>query len=65
MHAFLVKILFIKWICPTVPCGLKEVARKVKHGTLATKEEMAYMEGYRTFRKTHFTLYETVPPCGN
>lgn len=47
---------------PTIPCSLKEVARKVKNGTLATKEEMAYMEGYRTFRKTHFTLYETISP---
>ncbi|HLP35182.1 MAG TPA: hypothetical protein VK133_04315 [Amoebophilaceae bacterium] len=47
---------------PTIPCGLKEMARKVKKGTLATKEEIAYMEGYRTFRKTHFTLYETIPP---
>jgi hypothetical protein len=47
---------------PTIPCGIKEMARKVKNGTLATKEEMAYMEGYRQFRKTHFTLYETIPP---
>ncbi|MBX9890138.1 MAG: hypothetical protein K2X94_02630 [Amoebophilaceae bacterium] len=49
---------------PTLPCGLKTLARKVKNGTLATKEEMAYMEGYRQFRKTHFTLYETIPPRG-
>ncbi|MBX9890454.1 MAG: hypothetical protein K2X94_04245, partial [Amoebophilaceae bacterium] len=49
---------------PTIPCGLKALARKVKNGTLATKEEMAYMEGYRQFRKTHFTLYETIPPRG-
>ena len=48
---------------PTIPCGLKEMARKVKNGTLATKEEMAYMEGYRQFRKKHFTLYETIRPC--
>ncbi|WP_339044619.1 hypothetical protein [Cardinium endosymbiont of Tipula unca] len=40
------------------------IARKVKNGTLATKEEMAYMEGYRTFRKTHFTLYETIVSRG-
>ncbi|MBX9889904.1 MAG: hypothetical protein K2X94_01385 [Amoebophilaceae bacterium] len=49
---------------PALPCGLKDIARKVKNGTLATKEEMAYMEGYRQFRKTHFTLYETIPPRG-
>ncbi|WP_109997054.1 hypothetical protein [Candidatus Cardinium hertigii] len=47
---------------PTIPEGLKEIARKVKNGTLATREEMAYMEGYRTFRKTYFTLYETIFP---
>jgi hypothetical protein len=47
---------------PTIPEGLKAIARKTKNGTLATKEEMAYMEGYRQFRKTHFTLYETIPP---
>ncbi|WP_243518320.1 hypothetical protein [Candidatus Cardinium sp. cBcalN1] len=47
---------------PTIPEGIKEVARKVKDGTLATKEEMNYMQGYRTFRKTHFTLYETIVP---
>ena len=47
-----------------IPCGLKALARKVKNGTLATKAEMAYMEGYRQFRKTHFTLYETIPPRG-
>jgi len=47
---------------PTIPEGLKDLARKAKNGTLATKSEMAYMEGYRQFRKTHFTLYETVPP---
>ncbi|TDG95472.1 hypothetical protein CCPUN_03730 [Cardinium endosymbiont of Culicoides punctatus] len=46
---------------PTIPEGLKEIARKIKNGTLATKEEMAYMRGYREFRKTHFTLYETIP----
>ena len=49
---------------PTIPDGIKALARKVKNGTLATKEEMAYMEGYRQFRKTHFTLYETIPPRG-
>ncbi|WP_243018655.1 MULTISPECIES: hypothetical protein [Candidatus Cardinium] len=49
---------------PTIPEGIKEVARKVKNGTLATKEEMDYMQGYRTFRKTHFTLYETIVPRG-
>lgn len=48
---------------PTLPCGVKAIARKIKEGTLASKEEMAYMEGYRTFRKSHFTLYETVPSC--
>ena len=47
---------------PTIPCGLKKVIQKAKNGTLATKEEMEYMEGYRQFRKTHFTLYETVTP---
>ena len=47
---------------PTIPCGLKKMARKAKNGTLATKQEMAYMQGYQEFRKTHFTLYETIPP---
>jgi len=50
---------------PTISCGLKEIIRKVKNGTLATKEEMAYMEGYRQFRKKYFTLYETIPPREN
>ncbi|WP_165941948.1 hypothetical protein, partial [Cardinium endosymbiont of Culicoides punctatus] len=49
---------------PTIPEGLKEIAHKVKNGTLATKEEMAYMRGYREFRKTHFTFYETIPARG-
>ena len=49
---------------PTIPCDLKQLIRKVKNGTLATKEEMAYMEGYRQFRKTHFTLYKTIRPRG-
>ena len=49
---------------PTIPSGLKEMAGKVKNGTLATKEEMSYMEGYRAFRKTHFTLYQTILPHG-
>ena len=47
---------------PMIPCGLKDLAQKVKNGTLATKQEIEDMEGYRTFRKTYFTLYETVPP---
>ena len=47
---------------PTIPDGLKEMARKIKDGTLATQEEMDEMEGYRAFRKTHFTLYETISP---
>ena len=46
---------------PTLHCKVREIAQKVKNGTLATKEEMAYMEGYRKFRKNHFTLYETIP----
>ncbi|MCG8340340.1 MAG: hypothetical protein MI674_03645 [Cytophagales bacterium] len=45
---------------PTIPCGLKEMAKKIKKGKLATAQEMKYMEGYREFRKTHFTLYETI-----
>ncbi len=49
---------------PTIPEGIKAIALKVKNGTLATKEELDYMEGYRTFRKTHFTLYETIVPHG-
>ncbi len=47
---------------PTLPCGLKEMAKKIKDGTLATPEEMAYIEGYRTFCQTHFILYETILP---
>ncbi|AWN81998.1 hypothetical protein [Candidatus Cardinium hertigii] len=47
---------------PTLPCGLKEMAKKIKTGKLATPEEIVYMEGYRKFRETHFTLYETIPP---
>lgn len=50
---------------PTIPEGLKALARKVKQGTLATKEEMSCMEGYATFRKKHFTLYETIVPRGD
>ena len=46
---------------PMIPCGLREIAKKVKEGKLATKKEMDYMEGYRTFRKTYFTLYESIP----
>ncbi|WP_109997042.1 hypothetical protein [Candidatus Cardinium hertigii] len=48
---------------PVLPCGLKEMAKKIQAGKLATPKEMAYMEGYRKFRATHFTLYETVLPC--
>jgi hypothetical protein len=40
---------------PTIPCGLKEMAKKIQEGKLATPKEMAYMEGYRKFRATHFT----------
>lgn len=47
---------------PTIPCGLKAMARKIKKGKLATRQEMADMEGYRKFRQTHFTLYETILP---
>ena len=47
---------------PTIPCGLKEMAQKIKKGKLATAQEMKYMAGYREFRKTHFTLYETIEP---
>ena len=46
---------------PTLPDSVRTVAQKVKSGTLATEEEMAYMEKYRNFRKSHFTLYETIP----
>ena len=46
---------------PTLPCMVRTVAKKVKAGKLATKEEMACMEKYRNFRKSHFTLYETIP----
>lgn len=45
-----------------IPCGLKEMARKIMEGTLATKEEMENMEAYRIFRQTHFRLYDNIPP---
>ncbi|MDD9140083.1 MAG: hypothetical protein NQ127_04190 [Candidatus Cardinium sp.] len=47
---------------PTIPCGLKEIAKKILAGTLATPQEMEYMKGYIAFRKKYFTLYETVLP---
>ncbi|MBX9890480.1 MAG: hypothetical protein K2X94_04380, partial [Amoebophilaceae bacterium] len=37
-----------------IPCGLKEMARKIKQGTLATEAEKEAMEAYRVFRQTHF-----------
>ena len=47
---------------PTIPCALKDMAQKILVGKLASKEEMEYMKGYLEFRKTHFTLYETIQP---
>ena len=59
----LVKLALDEFVAlPTIPCGLKEMAKKIKQGQLATVREMEYMKGYREFRKTHFTLYETIEP---
>ncbi len=45
---------------PTIPCGLKKMAKKIQVGKLATPEEISYMEGYRGFRSAHFIIYESV-----
>jgi hypothetical protein len=47
---------------PVIPCGWKDMAQKLKKGTLLSKEKMKYLEGYKDFLENHFTLYETIPP---
>ena len=47
---------------PTVPSDWKTMAKQLKTGTLLTKQEMSYMNGYRDFIHTHFALYDTIPP---
>jgi hypothetical protein len=47
---------------PVIPCGWKDMAQKLKKGTLLSKEQMKYLEGYKNFLANHFMLYETIPP---
>lgn len=47
---------------PTIPDGWKELAKRLKKGTLLTKQEINYLIGYQKFLGSHFILYETIPP---
>jgi hypothetical protein len=47
---------------PTITCDWKNMAKKLKKGTLLSREEIDSLQGYKEFLKTHFILYETIYP---